>query len=120
MHPSNGPNPVSSAVADFDKRRAKRVTVQVSVVIDGTERLFIPCRSRDLSLVGVFLNTREVLPIDTVCDLTFYLGPTGTEYSVYSRARVARIEDGGMALEFLNLSDRARASLETMIKPILS
>ena len=106
-------------MTDFDKRRAKRANVQVSVVIDGTERLFIPCRSRDLSLVGVFLSTTETLPMETICDLTFYLGPKGSEYAVYSRARVARVDAGGMALEFINLGERARLGLERVIKPNL-
>lgn len=106
---------LSSEMTDFDKRRAKRINVQVSVVIDGTERLFIPCKSRDLSLVGVFLMTGERLSIDTICDLTFYLGQTGTEYSVYTRARVTRVAEDGIGLEFINLSDRARSALTGVV-----
>ena len=105
-------------VHNREKRRGRRVPINVSVVIDGVERMFIPTRSRDISLTGAFLLATEPIPIGTECDLTFYAGQPGNERSFWVRGRVARLGQDGVGVEFVNVGNEARRGIEALLRMV--
>lgn len=84
-----------------DKRRAERYPVndEFSRVGDGESMTFVS----DLSENGVFVHTQQPLPIGELLDLRFTL-VLDDPVVIGARGRVVRHSEGGMGVEFTDLS----------------
>jgi hypothetical protein len=105
-----------------DGRKATRVPVEIPVTIVGvggvatlSGRRAIPALfdTQDLSLAGAFLRASSLLELGERVDLEFALGGGRT---VQAKARVVRVQTSspsGIAVQFDEISEDARAALRT-------
>jgi hypothetical protein len=56
--------------------------------------------TRDVSLSGIYLFGERSLAAGTPCSVTLLLGGPESDVRVEARGRVARLDDGGMAVGF--------------------
>jgi c-di-GMP-binding flagellar brake protein YcgR len=94
-----------------NRRRSKRVCFinEVEVVEVGMHR------SLDLSLGGLYIETVNSFPVDSVVTLRFSLGDAD-EQTISVSARVLYIHEGiGVGLAFVNLNIHDRERIEKFI-----
>jgi uncharacterized protein (TIGR02266 family) len=102
------------------KRETPRVRMQVKIDF-GSENNFYSGFSMDISNGGVFIATVKLVPIGTPIDLFFRL-PTGEGIEAQGVVRWVREVDDrrpemmpGLGVQFVNLSDEARAAIEGFV-----
>lgn len=64
----------------------------------------IICESRNMSMKGLYAAAgHSPAPVDTHCEITVFLGGQETGVRAEARGRVAFIDEGGFAVEFLEI-----------------
>jgi hypothetical protein len=104
MEPPQDTDPASDA--DPERRAAPRVPVRmrVRVRIDPPYGGSLTGWTVNLSLSGVYVACRKAPPPGTTCGV-FMIGRQGDTILRHTgRARVARVDDGGLGLEFVDLT----------------
>jgi hypothetical protein len=82
-----------------EQREFSRIQHPVAVEIGAGERTILG-ETRDLSLNGAFVATRETFPAGTAVTVSLFLHASADEGRVEARARVVRALADGLALEF--------------------
>lgn len=86
-----------------NKREFTRTSVRIAAQME-SEDVSIHCdQTRDLSMKGLFLLTKDRLPVGTTCRTVLYLVECGSPLSIEVTAKVVRTEEDGMAIEFLEI-----------------
>ena len=83
-----------------NQRKRTRVQFTTSVNLIGPERSFTDLSSRDISLKGLFVESKEQFPLDTPVDIDLTLTGSTSALSIKMKGRVARLEEEGMGIEF--------------------
>ena len=86
-----------------EKREVTRASARVAVEIKLAGRTVTLDRTRDVSMKGIFCETDDALPTGSACRVTVLVGGPEGDSTVTARAKVVRVEDDGMALEFVEL-----------------
>jgi len=101
-----------------EKRKHARIpiTAKVSRIEDGKKNFYF---TKDLSVGGIFIVTREDIPIGTEIDLE--LAVQGVKELLKIRGRVVRIEkDGdkieGYGVQFINILDEDSLSIKKLLE----
>lgn len=89
------------------------VTMDVDLIYDGEE---IACKTRNVSLGGVFLDASPVAPVDAVVELTFKLGVGERRTKHKMKARVVYAASGGMGLMFRDFDSASFRSLQELVR----
>lgn len=111
-----------------DRRKYRRVAGGVRVVYSGVQveratREYLDGIARDLSIGGLFLETRRPLPKGTLVDLDFFVEADAREEPVHARAVVRWtrrfFRPRGMGLEFIDVEGLGQTRLESWIDSVL-
>ncbi len=95
-----------------ERRRSKRVAYFCEAVLEGIDVARSAVRLADLSVDGVFVDTRTVLPPGVVANLRFTLN--GVEIRTIAEVRYS-MAGMGMGLRFLDLADADRQAIATYV-----
>jgi len=87
---------------ESNRREFTRVDARVRAEMVAGDRKVTADRTRDVSMKGLFVPCDTPLEIGTECDVVVEVGESPKE-AIRARARVARVTDEGMGLEFINL-----------------
>ncbi len=104
-----------------DRRAGHRHAVRVDVNYRHDET-YLFSRTRDVSELGIFLVSKEVLPRGTRIDLEFR--PPGVGDSIKLEGEVVWLEPGGfdkepgMGVRFINPSKEIREQMRTLIRTV--
>ena len=91
----------------MEKRWSLRKDIQLDVVVHHDIAGVIKCKTRDVSLEGMFIETeRPLLPIDDQVYLDFILQNDSNNRLHHIRAKVVRITDTGMGVMFREFNPR--------------
>jgi PilZ domain len=93
-------------------RQFKRISYPPELVVTcegAPEKILVT--GPDISVNGMFINTRADLPEGTVLNITFRLAKTSVKVSVRGEVRY-RVPGIGVGVEFVNISTEARLALE--------
>lgn len=110
-----------------DRRKYRRVAAGVRVLYSGvqverTTREYLDGIARDLSIGGLFLESRRPLPKGTLVDLDFFMEGEDGE-PVHARAVVRWVRrwfrPRGMGLEFIDVEGLGATRLESWIESVL-
>jgi len=121
MVPGDSGNAPPDSAPDSDRRSAERVPVDIRVDYR-SEDTFLFASIRNISEVGIFVETKNPLPMGTSINLEFEL-PGGD--AVAAVGRVVWVNpyrpDGenlnpGMGVRFVDLSDDARNQVMGMVR----
>lgn len=81
-----------------NKREFTRVPIQVPIEVQAGDRIIHGLLTGNVSMKGLLVGTKEVLPEGTSCILRIVLGEGAAE--VRAEATVARVYPGALALQF--------------------
>ena len=110
----------SARLATLDKRRSARTPIVVRVDYSTVDSFFSEF-TRNINEGGLFIETDEPCPVDTVVSLQFQV-PGGDE-PVRVRGRVVWLDEGGapgMGIEFEDLDGAARARINQLVRRLKS
>jgi hypothetical protein len=84
-----------------ERRRYTRVDFSTRILLNaGGIEIQADGSTRDLSLKGVYITTRERIPLGAECRVTILLSGGLETISLSMKARVARVEETGLGLSF--------------------
>lgn len=93
------------------------------VQIERSTREYLDGIARDVSIGGLFLETRRPLPKGTLVDLDFFIEGNEREEPVHARAVVRWVRrwfrPRGMGLEFIDVEGLGPTRLESWIESVL-
>ncbi|HZS04075.1 MAG TPA: PilZ domain-containing protein [Blastocatellia bacterium] len=99
---------------DHDRRRAVRHKWLLDLYFDGSEGVGI-AQTRDVSLCGLYLSTRTVIPKGARLKLRLPINPEAGQYLVFD-AEVAYSQPGvGVAVEFIGVDAESSRRLEEFL-----
>ena len=97
-----------------DRRSFSRVDFRVSALLQA-EGVAIKGEVTDVSLHGVYMETREVLPVGTPVEITIYLSSTTEPVVINVKGTVARLVPGGIGCAFDKMDVESFAHLRSII-----
>jgi hypothetical protein len=86
-------------MSNRNRRQHSRVTFETVIDLGFAGRHFEKCRTRDLSLRGVFVGGVEGREGEA-CEVTLHLTGVSSDLTLKMRGEVVRVELGGIALRF--------------------
>lgn len=93
---------MAAALQDsIERRDNRRIPMSLETSLHYSSVLLLNCSTRDLSLDGVFVETRgEVLPESAIVEVGIVVHNNGEVRRTRLPAQVMRIADDGIALKF--------------------
>ncbi len=82
-----------------ETREFTRCQTAMDVEIASGDR-FIAGSTRDVSLKGLYVHGERSIPAGTRCAVTLFVGGRGSEVRIEASGRIARVDAGGMAVSF--------------------
>jgi len=98
----------------MDKRRATRVEFETSAVVNYRDRT-ITGTIENLSLKGLFLKTREIIPEGETAEVAIRLSGSTSELVIKVMAEVTRTDDTGIGLKFIEMELDSYVHLKNVI-----
>ncbi len=95
-------------------REFRRSTVSMEVELHFGEIILPACRTRDVSLRGVFAYCDTRPPLGEPCEVAIHLNGAGLA-PVCARGKVVRVDDDGVAIEFEELGVDDFAQLKALV-----
>lgn len=90
----------------MEKRWSMRKEIQLDVVLHHDSAGVIKCKTRDISLEGMFIETESsILPVDEQVYLDFILQNDNNKLH-HIRAKIVRTTDNGMGVMFREFNPR--------------
>jgi PilZ domain-containing protein len=89
---------------DQNLREFTRIPINVRVEVKTADSSFNASKTIDLSMKGVSLVTDQILPLDTECEVTIFLGNGDLGITIDVKGKVKRSVDSGMAIEFTEIN----------------
>ena len=99
----------------IEKRRSPRTPFNIRVRYATVDDLFSDF-ARNINEGGMFIETSEPCPVDTVVSLDFEL--PGDTAPVRTKGRVVWVDDEGMGIEFEDLDAAARARINHLVREL--
>lgn len=98
-----------------ERRRSPRASIdlQVALRFDSVQHFLSTCAG-DISEGGMFVRVRR--PQHQVGQTVWLRFDAGKERIVHGSARIVRVEDSGLALEFLDLDESSRKLIEMIVR----
>lgn len=90
-------------IESAEKREVTRATARVEVEIKLAGKTVTLEKTRDVSMKGIFCETDDALPLGSTCRVNVLVGGPETDPPISARAKVVRVENDGMGLEFVEL-----------------
>ena len=98
---------------EIDKRQHRRAKLVTQVKCEAMNRDDL-LLTRDVSIGGLFINTKTPLPLDSTVGLSFSLAPGHPAIACKGKVVFSR-QDLGMGIEFSDLNPENRQSLEKFV-----
>jgi len=120
MAPASRAPALGHPAVRIEQRRSERTPIVVRVDYSTVDTFFSDFTS-NINEGGLFIETDEPCPVDTLVSLQFQL--PGADEPVRTRGRVVWIGDGdsaGMGIEFEDLDSAARARINQVVRRLRS
>jgi hypothetical protein len=102
-----------------ERRRSQRILFTSTAILRyGSKELSLEVKvdTRDISLQGVFLETGNLLPVTTPCDIEIHLIGTTSTMDFHAQGVVQRHESNGMAIAFTHLDPDSYLHILNLVK----
>ncbi len=96
-------------------RRKERVKFGTTVILKTDDDEIRSSKSRNVSLSGIFVETRHFLDVGTACHLEIILNSTNAFLSLEISGKVARKEDDGMGIVFDKMDELSFNHLKNIV-----
>lgn len=99
-----------------DNREFSRAFVGNRVEIALDENIVLLGRLSDVSMGGCFVAGLQPLPVDGEYAISILLqAAKSTFIRLYTRGRIARVEEDGMAVEFIEIDEDSQTHLQNLV-----
>jgi PilZ domain len=98
-----------------ERRGFTRVPFRVEVTLKGDHATVVSADVGDVSLSGLYAACAGRLPPGSRCEVLLVLGGPASEVRLALRGRVARVDRGGLAVEFLGMGLDAFYHLRNLV-----
>lgn len=86
---------------DEEKRKRTRVHFKTQVTLKTDEsKIEAEANSKDISMKGIFINTKEKIPAGTPCDIEIMLTGTSTKLALSIKGTIIRQDPSGLGITF--------------------
>lgn len=100
----------------MEKRKGQRVVFNTNVeLMTASGAVPVRCDSRNISTCGIYLQARDMLPIDTCCTLDIDLSSTTSNMKLHLQGRVCRHDRQGMGIAFVNVDPASFVHLKNFV-----
>jgi len=99
-----------------ETREFSRVQIGIEAEITSGELTIVSSETKNLSLSGAYVISENFLPRGRECQVTFSLGEGKGRERVEVKGRVVRVDDIGMAIEFLQIDIEGYHHLQNLIR----
>lgn len=86
-----------------ERREFSRVAINIEISLRSGGEKITSRRTRNLSMKGVYVPCRQGFPAGSKCRVTLFLGEPEAQLRIEAKAMVVRQDQGGMAIQFLEL-----------------
>ena len=109
--------PRVGAVNNMEQRWSQRRQVALDVDVWHQGAILASCRTRDVGLGGVFLELGDSVPEkDLDLELVFWLGSEDQKTRHRLKARVVRLDEGGVGLAFRDFDTSSFRALQAILR----
>jgi hypothetical protein len=99
-----------------DRRRHTRVDFSTKILLKARDvEIETTGSTRDLSMKGVYVSTDRQVPLGTECQVTVLLSGGIETLTLSMKARVARVEAGGIGLSFDSMDLESYTHLKNIL-----
>ena len=98
-----------------ERREFTRVPVRFETELRTDEGKLIRGRSRDVSLKGLIFECETPIPPGSRCRVSLILGEHPNQIRIDISGKIARSEDKGLAVEFLELGTESFGHLKNLV-----
>ncbi len=96
-------------------REFTRVPAEVKVEISTREGVFFTQHTRNISMNGLYVECHNRLSVGTECQLRVFLGEGRNATCIGMLGRVSRVDDAGMAVEFMQIEVEGFEPLRNLV-----
>lgn len=102
----------------MEQRQRMRVECNMAASAGAQGRERLRGWVRNLSSGGMFVETDQRLPVGTRCEIALLLHDGEDDRATHALGEVVRVEDGGMAVQFLKLDAHGAQAVHCMLAEI--
>jgi len=107
-----------AAIKNDERRKHIRVgfTTDIDITLDADGKQFnLKGSSKDLSLKGIFVSTKDKFTPQTKCVVTIHLSGGVDRIELLINATIVRVTDTGMGIEFDSMDVEAYSHLKNIV-----
>lgn len=102
---------------DNERRQKLRVDFKTNVIVNTAEsEISVDGSSKDLSLKGVFVNTKEKIPENTKCYVRVLLSGMTENIALKMQGKVIRKDEAGIAIAFDSMDLDSYTHLKNIVR----
>jgi hypothetical protein len=90
-------------MGNHNRRENIRVVFETTADLKFSDRIHAGCRTRDLSLTGIFIIGVEGCRQGEMCEVTLHLSGGSSDVRLAMRGEIVRTEPQGLALHFFEI-----------------
>ena len=98
------------------KRKFTRVPFETEIKVTSGDAVIASSLVRNISLGGIFIETREPLPVGAHCAVNLDLIGPASSLKIRVEGEVVRLEENGVALNFTKIESDSLIHLRHLIK----
>lgn len=102
-------------MAQKSQRKSPRIVFKGKVSITFPDKVYQECTAQNLSLIGMWVLGCDGQAEDTPCTIEFIEASETASRSLRLSGKVIRVDDGGIAILFVNMNVRSYNDLESLI-----
>lgn len=102
-------------MAKKSQRKSPRIAYKGKVSITFPDQVYQECSAQNLSLIGMWVLGCDDQPEGTMCTIEFIGASETANRSLRLSGEVIRVDEGGIAILFVNMNVRAYNDLESLI-----
>lgn len=100
---------------ESDSREFTRTSAKVKAIIKSGDIVIHSGETHDLSMKGLFIRTKEKMPIGAECDVVLILGDSEEPLHLKLKGRVQRVSGVGMGLKFTEIDLESYPHLKNLV-----
>lgn len=103
-------------VPSDEKRKFTRIDFRTEIKVSAGEADIISSNMRNVSLGGIFIDTKETIPVGAECVITIDLVGPASSLRFLVEGEVVRQDEGGIAVRFTRMDADSLIHLRHLIK----
>ena len=101
---------------DEERRKKTRVHFKTQVILKTDKsKIEAEANSKDVSVKGIFVNTKKKIPVGTPCDIEILLTGTSTKLALSIKGIITRQDASGLGIAFDSMDIDSQFHLRNIV-----